>query len=147
MPFQNSLLAKICKVQRVINNLSQKNKSRLNITTKDLLKKQVIVPMEVKNSDRMMAKANTYVSSNNRLLKEVKSEISVDFIQSDNKGLFITTNKVAIVSNFKIIEKYIKNLNNIDSDDVISLRLSQFKSYLKILGISYFVENTNLPLF
>ena len=94
-----------------------------------------------------MAKANIYVSSNNRLLKEVKSEISVDFIQSDNKGLFITTNKVAIVSNFKIIEKYIKNLNNIDSDDVISLRLSQFKSYLKILGISYFVENTNLSLF
>ena len=93
-----------------------------------------------------MAKANTYVSSNNRLLKEVKSEISVDFIQSDNKGLFITTNKVAIVSSSKIIEKYIKNLNDIDFDDIISLRLSKSKSYLKILGISYFVENINLPL-
>jgi len=102
--------------------------------------------MEVKNSDRIMAKANTYVSSNNRLLKEVKSEISVDFIQSDNKGLFITTNKVAIVSSSKIIEKYIKNLNDIDFDDIISLRLSKSKLYLKILGISYFVENINLPL-
>jgi len=138
---------KICKVQRVINNLSYKNKPRLNITTKDPLKKQVIISMKAKNSDRVMAKANTYISSIYRLLKEVKSEISIDFIQSDNKGLLITTNKVTTVSNLKIIEKYIKNLNNIDSDNVISFRLSQSKSYLKILSISYFVKNTNLSLF
>ena len=93
-----------------------------------------------------MAKANAYISSIYGLLKEVKSEISVDFIQSDNKGLLITTNKVTTVSNLKIIEKYIKNLNNIDSDDVISFRLSQSKSYLKILSISYFIKNTNLSL-
>jgi len=138
---------KICKVQRVINNLSYKNKPRLNITIKDPLKKQVIISMKAKNSDRVMAKANTYISSIYRLLKEVKSEISIDFIQSDNKGLLITTNKVTTVSNLKIIEKYIKNLNNIDSDNVISFRLSQSKSYLKILSISYFVKNTNLFLF
>lgn len=138
---------KICKVQRVINNLSYKNKPRLNITIKDPLKKQVIISMKAKNSDRVMAKANTYISSIYRLLKEVKSEISIDFIQSDNKGLLITTNKVTTVSNLKIIEKYIKNLNNIDSDNVISFRLSQSKSYLKILSISYFVKNTNLSLF
>ena len=43
-----------------------------------------------------------------------------------------------------MIEKYLKNLNNIYSTNIISLRLSQSKSYLKILSILYFVENTNL---
>jgi len=65
--------------------------------------------MKAKNSDRVMAKANAYISSIYRLLKEVKSEISVDFIQSDNKGLLITTtNKVTTVSNLKIIENILK---------------------------------------
>jgi len=43
-----------------------------------------------------MAKANAHVSNINQLLKGVKSEVSVDFICSDNKGLLLTTNKVAI---------------------------------------------------
>jgi len=45
------------------------------------------------------------------------------------------------------IEKYIKNLNNIDSNEIISPRLFQSKSYLKILDISYFIKDTNLPIF
>jgi len=48
--------------------------------------------------------------------------------------------------NLNIVEKCLKNLNDIDSSDVISPRLSQSKSYLKILDILYFVENTNLLL-
>jgi len=37
-----------------------------------------------------------------------------------------------------------KELNNVNLNEVISSRLPQFKSYLKILGILYFIENTNL---
>jgi len=51
-----------------------------------------------------------------------------------------------MTSNLNIIEKYIKDLNNIDSSNIKSLRLSQLKSYLKILNISYFVKDTNLPI-
>ena len=94
-----------------------------------------------------MAKVNTYVFNINRLLKGVKSEILVDFIQSDNKRLLTTTNKVATTSNIDIVEKYIKDLNNIDSNDIMSPRLPQYKSYLKILGILYFVKDTNFPIF
>ena len=39
-----------------------------------------------------------------------------------------------------------KNLNNINSSNVMSPRLPQSKSYLKILSIPYFVKNTNLLL-
>ena len=90
-----------------------------------------------------MAKANTYV---NRLLKRVKFKIFVNFIYSDNKKLLITTNKVATISNLNIIKKYVKDLNNINLNNIMSLRLPKFKSYLKILSILYFVKDTNLPI-
>ena len=73
---------------------------------------------------RVIIKANAYVFNINRLLKGIKSEISVDFIYSDNKRILITTNKVAVASNLNIIKKYIKNLNKVDSSDIISLKLS-----------------------
>jgi len=93
-----------------------------------------------------MVKANIYVSNINRLFKRIKSEIFVNFICSDNKGLLITTKKVATISNLNIIKKYIKDLNNIDSNYIIGLRLPQSKFYLKILDIPYFVEDTNLSI-
>jgi len=42
------------------------------------------------------------------------------------------------------VEMYVKNLNNIDLENIMSLQLSLFKSYLKILEVPYFLENTNL---
>jgi len=95
------------------------------------------------NIERVIAKANTNIVNINRLLKEFKLEVSVDFICLDNKGLLLTTNKVAASSSLNIIEKYLKELNNVDSNKVISPRLLQFKSYLKILGVPYFIEDTN----
>ncbi len=78
------------------------------------------------------------------MLKDIKSEICVDFICSDNRRIINTTNKVASALNINIIEKYMKNLNNVNLNKVISHRLFQSKSYLKILGILYFIKNTNL---
>ena len=85
-----------------------------------------------------------HILSINHLLKDIKSEICVDFICSDNRRIINTTNKVASALNINIIEKYMKNLNNVNLNKVISLRLFQSKSYLKILGILYFIKNTNL---
>ena len=91
-----------------------------------------------------MTKANTYISNINKFLKGVKSDISVDFICSSNKRLLIITNKVAVTSDLNIIKKHIKNFNDINSSNIMSLRLLQSKYYLKILSISYFVKDTNL---
>ena len=76
----------------------------------------------------------------------MKSEVLADFIFFDNKGSIITTNKAVATSDLNIVEKYIKELNNINSNNIISPCLSQFKSYLKILGISYYLANTNSPI-
>lgn len=48
----------------------------------------------------------------------------MDFIRSDNKKLLITTNKVAVVFNLNIIKKYMKDSNDMDYSDIMSLRLS-----------------------
>ena len=103
--------------------------------------------MRSNNSKRVIAKANAHATNINRLLKRVKFTISIDFICTDNKGILITTNNVASASDLNIIEKYVKELNDIDHNNIISLHLLQLKSYLKVLGISYLVEDTNLPIF
>ena len=76
----------------------------------------------------------------------MKSEVSVDFIHFNNKGVIITTNKAVASSNLNVVERYIKELNNIDLNNVMSLQLPQSKLYLKILEIPYFLENTNLSI-
>ena len=92
--------------------------------TKNLSRKQVIVPMGSNNTKRVMAKTDTRVFNINRLFKEVKSEISINLIYSNNKRLLITTNKVAAISNLNIIKKYMKDINDVDSSDIISSKLS-----------------------
>jgi len=69
-----------------------------------------------------------------------------DFIWKDQVGIIIITNKVASSLDLQIIEKYVKNANLINIENVNTPYLSQFKSYLKIIGIPCFLENTNVPL-
>ena len=56
------------------------------------------------------------------------------------------TNKVAVTLDFKIIEKYIKNVDDINMNKVISSRLPQSKLYLKILNIPYHIKDNNLSI-
>ena len=53
------------------------------------------------------------------------------------------TNNVATNSDLQEIEKYIKSTLATNNDSISSPRLPQSKSYLKIVGISYFVDKTN----
>ena len=50
----------------------------------------------------------------------------------------VITNKITVQSDLYIIENYIKKVDNIDTINVDTPRLPQSKSYLKIIGISYF---------
>jgi len=90
------------------------------------------------NIDKFMKNSSIHVANLNRNLKNAKSEVSVDYIRSDPLGIMVVTNSVSLNSNLLIIEKYIKNLENIDSTQVKTLQLPQSKSYLKIIGIPYY---------
>ncbi len=61
-------------------------------------------------------------------------------------SIVITMNKVTSPLNLQTIEKYVKNSGHIDSEDIESSCLPQSKSYLKIIGILYLMENTNTPI-
>ena len=58
----------------------------------------------------------------------------------------IVTNKVILPLDLKVIENFVKNVDNVNSEDIEAPRLPQSKSYLKIIGISYFLENTNVSI-
>ena len=102
--------------------------------------------MSMNNAERIIIQTNAHIANINKAFKEVKSDISANYICSNNREIIITTNKVAASLDLNIVEKYMKELNNVDLNNVISPRLLQLKSYLKILSVPYFIEDTNLPI-
>jgi len=69
-----------------------------------------------------------------------------DFIHSEQVGIVIVTNKVALLLNLQTIERYVKSSNNINVENVEIPHLPQSKSYLKIIGIFYLLESTKTPI-
>ena len=68
------------------------------------------------------------------------------FFCSKPNSIIIVTNKVVSPLDFQTIERYVKNTNHIDVDKVEVLRLPQSKSYLKIIGIPYINEKSNVSI-
>jgi len=140
--FPNLQNKKIENIQKIISSDS-KTKPQLNITTKGPSQKQFIVSMNSKNVNNFMKELSSHITNINKVLKNIKSDVIADFICIENSGLVITTNKVASALDLQTIEKYIKNIYNIEANYVKSPRLSQSKSFLKIISIPYISESTN----
>ena len=100
--------------------------------------------MSLSNSTKFMILSYKHVENINRVLKNIKLNIMTDFIWADYWGLIIITNKVILFSDLSTIKKYIKNIDIIESDNIMVPKLSQSKSYFKILNISYLIKNTNI---
>jgi len=49
-------------------------------------------------------------------------------------------------TDLQTIENFVKNMEDVNSDDIESSRLPQSKSYLKIIDILFFIENTNIHI-
>ena len=80
-------------VQKIISG-NEKPKPRINMITKGLLWKQVIVPMNINSTNNFIKDSSMYVININRSLKNIKLNIIVDFIHMDNKSIVITTNNI-----------------------------------------------------
>jgi len=137
---------KIIKIHNIAYKNDQKAKSKINMTIKELLRKQIIIPISRENINVIVivSDINTYIANIIRLLKFIKSDVSANFICYDNKDIIITTNKMAVISNMNIIKKYIKKLDNINSNNVMCPCLPQFK--FKILGVLYYLKNMFSPI-
>ena len=79
--------------------------------------------MSLANSKKFMILFSKHVANINKVLKNVKSDIMADFIWADSRGFMITTNKVAFTLNLNTIEKYIKNINAVNLNNIILPKL------------------------
>ena len=143
--FPNLQNKKIEVIQKIISG-QNKPKSKINITTKGLSCKQVIIPMKDVSMNNFIKDLSMYVFNINQILKNIKSSTMADYIHIDSKGIVITTNNVASSSDLQAIEKYIKRTSSINTDQVQSPRLSQSKLYLKIISIPYLTEASNMQI-
>ena len=124
-----------------VNNIIKGNpkpKPHIQMTTKGPLRKQVIIPMSNNNNNSFIKNSVTHITNINRLLRNAKSEVAVNFIRSNPIGLVIVINKVAIQSDLQIIGQYIKKSEDINELQVEKPHLPQSKLYLKIIGIPFF---------
>ena len=113
------------------------------MTTKGLLRKQIIIPMAKLNTELIINLASSNITNS---LKNTKSIIIADFICLTNDGVIIITNKPANISDLLIIKKYMKNINNINLDNIDYSYLLKSKLYLKIIRLSHNMENGVLTL-
>jgi len=120
--FPNLFTKKIEEIHKVLNE-TKKNKPRLNIMTKRLSRKQIIVLISLNNLEKFMVLSNKHVANINRALKDIKLDVMTDFIRVDSRELMITTNKVVSTSDLNTIENYIKNTDVVDLNDIMSPRL------------------------
>jgi len=92
--FSNLQNKKIENIQKIIRS-ENKPKPKLNIITKETLRKQVIVPINNNNKTQFIKESSAYVANINRVLKKIKLEIIANSVQSEKTSIVITTNKVA----------------------------------------------------
>ena len=116
-------------------------KPKINMTTKGPSRKEVIIPMAKTNAELIINSAHIHTSNINNCLKNSKSDTIADFIHLTYNGIIITTNKLANPLDLSTIEKYLKNIKNINLDLIESPCLPKSKSYMKIIELSYITEN------
>ena len=128
MAFPSLKVANIKNIQKIIKgNNNSKPKPCINMTTKELSCKQVIISISNINQKNFMKESGTYVVNLNRALKNIKLEVTVDFVHSDMSGIIMVTNKVTNLSDLQAIEYYVRDTNYINSNEIDSPRLPQSK--------------------
>ena len=108
--------------------------------TRRLSRKEVIIPMAKSNVELIVNSAHTHIFNVNKCLKNSKSDIVVDFIWITNNRIIITINKPANTLDLSTIEKFLKNINNVNLDSIESPHLFKSKLYIKIIGLPYKIE-------
>jgi len=125
------------KILKIKDSGEGNKKPRINMTTRGPLRREVIIPMTKVNAELIINSAHIYISNVNKCLKNTKSDTFADFIRSNTNGITITTNKPASDLDLSKIEKYLKNVENINPDSIESPCLPKSKSYMKIIGLLY----------
>ena len=138
--FPALLVNEVGKVLKISNSREGSKKPKINMMTRGPSRKEVIIPMAKHIAELMINSAHTHIINVNKCLKNSKLDIVADFICITNNGIVITTNKPANNLNLSTIEKYLKSIQNVNSDSIKSPHLPKSKSYMKIIGLPYKIK-------
>jgi len=140
--FSTTSPKKITEINNIINK-SSLVKSKIKMTIKKPLRKQVFVFISKINANIIRSSASFHINFINRHLKKTNSNTLANFIYIKKFGIIVITNQVTSVQDIGIIKKVPKEFENINQDLIKSSHLLQSKLYLKILDLPYYLENTN----
>ena len=93
--FLNLQAKKIENIQKIIKDNS-KAKLKLNMTIKRPSRKQIIILINSNNKMKFIVDSSSYVTNLNKTLKNIKSDIMVNFVQQEQLEIIIVTNKVVL---------------------------------------------------
>jgi len=128
------------KMLKAKNSGRGMKKPKINMMTRKQSRREVIIPITKANAELIVNSAHIYISNVNKCLKNSKSDTFADFIQFNVNGIIITTNKLASDLDLSTIEKYLKNVQNVNLNSIESPCLPKSKSYMKIVGLLYLSE-------
>ena len=132
------------EVRKMLNIKSKgmdMKKPKINIMTKGLSRKEIIISMTKVDIELIINSAHIYISNINKCLKNSKSDIIVNFIQININRIIIIINRPASNLDLSTIKKYLKNSQNVNPDFIESPCLLKSKSYMKIVGLLYSSES------
>jgi len=90
--------SKIKNIQKIISG-GDRLKLQIDMTTRCPSRKQVIIPMNQNNIAKFIKNSSDYIVNINRLLKNIKSNCMIDYIQTEKLSIVIVTDKVASTLN------------------------------------------------
>jgi len=128
------------KMLKVKNSNRGSKKPKINMTTREQSRREVIIPMTRANAELIVNSAHIHTTNVNKCSKNSNSNIVADFIRFNTNGIIITMNKPASDLNLSTIEKYLKNMQNVIPESIESPCLPKSKSYMKMIGLSYSSE-------
>jgi len=93
---------KINQIHKIVSS-NTNSKPHIQMTSKELLRKQVIIPMSSDNISKFMKNSSLHVANINQSLRTVKSEVLVNFICLDLTSVMVVTNKITVQSDLHVI--------------------------------------------
>jgi len=94
----------------------------------------------------MVANAASAVKSYNKGLVNARSKLRVESVHKAWNGVSMSTNSVASAAELEVIKQWLKKTAGLGESTEVEPRLSQSKSFLKVLGMPYWDSKSSLPI-
>jgi len=116
------------------------------MTTHRPTRRQVLIPLDTPIAEVVVANTATAVESYNRGLVEAHSKLRVESVRKAWDGISMSTNFVASVTELEVIKQWLKKVAGLAASTVVEPCLPQSKSFLKILDVPYWGNNSLLSI-